>query len=282
MLVVVLALAALAAPTTVVQQGRLLDVGGNPRTGSASVVFRLYPSESAAPGGHVWAEPAQSLTLEDGYYTAVLGNSTPLDTALLESNLQLWLEVEVGGQALPRQRLHAVPYAVNAGGARTLTRTDCTTGQVLTYDGDSWECTTPATGVQTFNNTTTSGWPGCGAATQKWTRIGDVVIYSVSCTSSITTSGTGGGSVQALYTNLGAPSWAIPTSTVRGTSVGLSDNASIPGGSNGSADGPYDRANLFSAQTDRYSINGMGSFGGTSWTTYGPPAFTAIYHVKLN
>jgi hypothetical protein len=124
-----------AAPTTIVHQGRLLDAAGAPVNGQVAVTFTLERSNTTTP----WTE-THTLQAADGYYTVVLGNSQPFSPALLDADPDLDLLVTVGGTT-SRQPLHSVPFAVSASGANNLSRTDCTTNQVLSYDGTSWVCT---------------------------------------------------------------------------------------------------------------------------------------------
>lgn len=128
-----------AAPTTVVHEGRLLDSAGAPLNGTLPVLFQLFPSEEATTA--VWQE-SLSVQVQQGYYAVVLGNETALDDALLSSNLELWLGIQPDGQSMGRQQLHSVPFAIQADHARTLSRSDCEAGELLAFDGDSWECTT--------------------------------------------------------------------------------------------------------------------------------------------
>ena len=270
-----------ATPTTVVHQGRLLDASGVGVQGSQGATFRLYPSQDAVVGTDVWEETG-TLQLVDGYYTVVLGNDTPLDSALLASNLELWLEVDLDSAPLQRARLHAVPYALSADGARTLTRSDCNAGEVLQFDGAEWVCALNAGGgngsFQSFFNTT-SGWPGCASAQQKWTRIGDAIIYSVNCLGTSPRSTGRAGNITAPHSAVGTPTWAQPSSTVTGSFVGATDSAPLAGATGG-ADGPLNRAMATSVDATGYTLGGFGSFGGQDWTSWASN-FTVVYHVTM-
>jgi hypothetical protein len=270
-----------AAPTTINQQGRVVDASGIGITGTQQGLFRLYPSQTANVGAYVWTETL-SLQLVDGYYATVLGNDTPFDSALLESNLELWIDIDIGGTSLGRQPLNSVPYAVSAEGARTLTRSDCSAGEVLQFDGSAWVCAQVSGGgggaVQSFYNNT-NGWPGCASVDQKWTRMGDVVIYSVDCNADTIDQSNQGGSISASHSAIGTPPWAIPTTDMHASFIGATDASPLAGASGG-ADGPLTRAQALMVRPTEYLIHGYGSFGGQHWRTWASD-FTAVYHITM-
>jgi hypothetical protein len=102
---------AVAAPPQVTHQGRLTDVIGTPIDGDVALEFRLYNSETAPVGTHVWSD-AMTTPIINGYYSVMLGNDA-LDAAL--NNDALWIEVVANGVTLTsRQPLAAVPYAVRS------------------------------------------------------------------------------------------------------------------------------------------------------------------------
>jgi len=160
-------------------QGRLLRADGTAATGTASVTFAVFDSETG--GTPVWQE-TQTLGLSEGYYSTFLGLVAPPPESLLPGGPR-WLEVRVGSETLsPRQQLGTVPYAMTAqsvrGGAadvallkidgQTIIDTQgrlsgsarysagqglfmddagqvvslqaCAAGQVLVHDASSWLC----------------------------------------------------------------------------------------------------------------------------------------------
>ena len=107
----------LAGPTSLSQQGRLYDSAGVPLEGSQQLTFELY--ESAAGGSPLWSE-SQNLSLESGYYSAILGNQNPLDETVFADGT-IWLQLVVGGTVLsPRHELVAVPMAIHATSAENV------------------------------------------------------------------------------------------------------------------------------------------------------------------
>lgn len=157
-----------ATPTTVAQQGRLLDANGTPLQGQHDIQFRLWDlSESA----QIWTE-THTLLLSDGYYSTVLGNSSAIDSTVLDDDdIELGFEIDSTGELATRQRLNSVPFAVVAhsvaggpvvasevsvGGVvaiasdgtvrDTLQTLTCADDQVAAWDatGSAWTCTTTA------------------------------------------------------------------------------------------------------------------------------------------
>lgn len=106
---------ALAAPG-VVHQGRLLASTGDPISGAHDLTFALY---GAASGGVAeWTETDADVPLQDGYFTAILGDAVPLDAVDWAAGTW-WLGVAVDGDAelAPRTPIGAVPFALVAANA---------------------------------------------------------------------------------------------------------------------------------------------------------------------
>jgi hypothetical protein len=159
---------AVAAPGLVPVQGVLTTAEGAPLDGPTSVQFALYASETA--GAPYWTE-AQTLDVDDGFFTAYLGDVEALDMALFADAPVTWLGVAIGSDAeLPRLvlgeagragyaqvcgdsatlgGLSPLDFAMAAGdgltlsgGAISLSAAGCGPGDVLkrSASGDSWLC----------------------------------------------------------------------------------------------------------------------------------------------
>jgi hypothetical protein len=108
-------------PLFLTEQGRLFDSNGNPITTSVGFTFALY--NQATGGTAIWTETEAPVTLDSGYFSEVLGTTTPLATTMFASAAQagtpLYLGVTAGTgpEMSPRQPLSTVPYAFVASNA---------------------------------------------------------------------------------------------------------------------------------------------------------------------
>ncbi|PIS46694.1 MAG: hypothetical protein COT17_07205, partial [Elusimicrobia bacterium CG08_land_8_20_14_0_20_51_18] len=97
-----------AAPNYINYQGRLIDTIGNPLAGTYSVTFKLY--DAASSGSLLWSE-TQSVTTDNGIFSAALGSSSALPAGVF-ANDSVYLEIQIGAETLsPRTRLYSAPYA---------------------------------------------------------------------------------------------------------------------------------------------------------------------------
>jgi len=107
--------AAQSVPQTLTQQGRLLDSDGAPVDGvQLTFTFSLYTT--AAAGSAIWTEN-QSITPDNGYFSAKLGDVTAFTPTLFDgSQGTLYLGIKIGSDAemAPRQELTSVPFALLA------------------------------------------------------------------------------------------------------------------------------------------------------------------------
>lgn len=90
-------------------QGFLTNASGAPLNGAYSMTFRLFPL--ATEGTAAWGpETHTNVAISKGLFAVVLGSITPIPPGTFYR--QLYLETTVGGTVLPRQMLHAAPYAL--------------------------------------------------------------------------------------------------------------------------------------------------------------------------
>lgn len=89
-------------------QARVLDATGSPIEGTQPLTVALYTAQDN--GSEVWTRMWPSVQLSDGYFSVMLQDGTPsLDTTLLESGDEIWLEMSVGGVTItPRTPLGQV------------------------------------------------------------------------------------------------------------------------------------------------------------------------------
>lgn len=102
-------------PLILNHQGRLLDASDTPIDGAVDLEFRIY--ESATGGVPLWSELHPGMQVQDGLFTASLGETVPIPANLLAVSssvpMDRYLEVIVQGTVIsPRLRLSSVPYAV--------------------------------------------------------------------------------------------------------------------------------------------------------------------------
>ncbi|HCP47306.1 MAG TPA: hypothetical protein DIU15_14790, partial [Deltaproteobacteria bacterium] len=108
---------ALAVPTRLAQQGRLLDTAGTPLSGTHTLRFTLFSAETA--GDELWTVE-RSVDFDNGYYALILGELVPVDDLIFAGGA-VWLELQVDGSPLsPRQEIVSVPLALRAASAEHL------------------------------------------------------------------------------------------------------------------------------------------------------------------
>ena len=145
-LALLLSTQAFAAPTVLTHQGRLLDSTGTPLTGSQTLDVALFDDPSG--GTELWSE-SLSTSLDAGYFSVLLGEQTPITADVLED--ELYVEITVNGDTLPRRRVASVPWALRSNTTTNLTggSVDATSIQIngTTVIDSSGTLTAPITGV---------------------------------------------------------------------------------------------------------------------------------------
>jgi len=98
-------------PHLINYQGKLTDTNGNPvADGNHSVTFRIYDADA---GGNLLWEETQSILIQKGLFSCLLGGVTNLDLAF---DKPYWLAIKVGSDAemTPRQQITSSGYAIRA------------------------------------------------------------------------------------------------------------------------------------------------------------------------
>lgn len=117
-------LAAPAAPVAVVSiprtfsyQGTLRDANGDLINGTVNLTLKLY---AAVTGGDaLYTESFANVNVRSGLFSVVVGDVTPIPPTVFDNfPLYLGLSVNQDAEMLPRQRLHPVPYAMQASSAQ--------------------------------------------------------------------------------------------------------------------------------------------------------------------
>ena len=79
---------------------------------SFDFVFRLYDEETG--GTPFWAEAHTGVSIRDGRFQVILGETLPLEPTLLTSDVYLGIDLNEEGEMLPRQRLVSSVFALKA------------------------------------------------------------------------------------------------------------------------------------------------------------------------
>lgn len=102
-------------PESMTYQGTLSTASG-PWSGTTQITFALYDMESG--GASMWEETHASVSVVNGFFSVVLGSQgSPLGASYFSGSerwLQMSTDLGAGPVTFPRQRLHAVPYAMQA------------------------------------------------------------------------------------------------------------------------------------------------------------------------
>lgn len=109
-------------PSLIRYQARLADAAGVSLTGIHNLTFAIFSQEVA--GTPLWTEGPLAVNVGKGGVDLLLGEITPLTSAVLAAPNR-WLQVTVDGAALtPRQRLASVPFSFVADRLGTMTLTE--------------------------------------------------------------------------------------------------------------------------------------------------------------
>ncbi|MGA1874764.1 MAG: tail fiber domain-containing protein [bacterium] len=121
-----ISLSAWAVPGLINYQGKLTDAGSSVLTGTYSMVFSLYGTQTG--GTALWTE-TQSVPVTDGIFHVQLGTATPLPVGVFDYN-ELYLEVVIDSEALtPRQRITSTAFAMKAADAELAVDADTVDGR---------------------------------------------------------------------------------------------------------------------------------------------------------
>ena len=112
-IIMLLSIALYAVPGTITYQGKL-TVRNKPAEGTFTMSFAIFNSETG--GTRLWPSSGyenHSVEVSKGIYTAYLGAGSPpipITSDVFKDN-EAWIEIVVSGTAMPRTKIHTVPYA---------------------------------------------------------------------------------------------------------------------------------------------------------------------------
>ena len=114
-----------AVPTSTLVEGVLTSSGGTPAAdGDYQVTFALYAASSG--GSATWTEGPVKVTITGGRFHYAMGATKAITATALAGMTEAWLGIKVGADPeLPRQKLEAVPYAINAAWAASAAKLEC-------------------------------------------------------------------------------------------------------------------------------------------------------------
>jgi hypothetical protein len=117
------AAAATTIPTAFSYQGTLRDANGNLINGTVNLSLRLYGVVTG--GAPLYTEDFANVNVRSGLFTVIVGDAQPLPASVFNTfPLYLGLKVNNDAEMLPRQRLHPVPYAMQASSAQNAVTAD--------------------------------------------------------------------------------------------------------------------------------------------------------------
>lgn len=181
-----------AVPSFLTQQGRLFDKeSSEPVSGSVTLVFTIYDDPELSEAENVLWTETQTVTLDDGYFSAALGEEEALDPAIFDGSVR-YLGVKAGAddEMTPRQAITSVPYAL-----------------AVPWAGIK-EHATPCTAPQFLRGFNASGIPQCAAPALSCTFRGGEAEAGVNISSAGCEAGeqiTGGGCLTAGTLRSSAP-----------------------------------------------------------------------------
>jgi hypothetical protein len=122
-------------PAIVNYQGMLYDDLGAPLSGEYDLTFRLYDDPVVPVTQSLWTETIPGVTVRDGRFSVLLGDTTPIDYAdFAQANTYVGIQVGTYDELVPRQRFASVPYAFYATRASGLTAADGSPADAVTVD----------------------------------------------------------------------------------------------------------------------------------------------------
>lgn len=111
-------LAVATIPRIFSYQGTLRDANGNLINGTVNLTLKLYKDVTGGNALHM--ESFANVPVRTGLFSVVVGDATPIASAVFDNApLYLGLSINQDPEMLPRQRLHPVPFAMQANTAQT-------------------------------------------------------------------------------------------------------------------------------------------------------------------
>ena len=98
-------------PQLINYQGRFIDHAGMPVSGDTIQMRFAFLDGDTAGAGLLWSETQESVTVQNGIYSVLLGSVNPIPPSALAAP-EVYLEVRARGEIFsPRQRVTSAPFA---------------------------------------------------------------------------------------------------------------------------------------------------------------------------
>jgi hypothetical protein len=153
-----------AVPTTMNYQG-FLEEGSGPASGTKSMAFSLYDTESG--GTALWTETRSVDVGDNGLFSVTLGEVNPIDG--LDFTETYYLEIEVEGETMtPREALSSVGYAKMADAAVVAGNSDLLDGMDSSDFAEAGHSHDGRYYTETELNTSDGSGPNLGANRVHW------------------------------------------------------------------------------------------------------------------
>lgn len=112
---------AVTVPPYLNYQGTLRDAEGKPISGVHKLTFRIYGDVTAPLPEALWMEEHTDVTVRDGHFSVLLGDSKPISPTVFQSG-DRFIGIMLDGldEMVPRQRFASQPYAFQAHNADLL------------------------------------------------------------------------------------------------------------------------------------------------------------------
>lgn len=182
MICLLTSIAQASVPSSFTYQGRLTDADGTTLNEVVALTFNIY-SDSLGTAS-VWSESHATVTITNGLFTVVLGNTNPLTVGVFNGSIRwLGISIDAGAELRPLRPLLSVPGAFQAIQSDTalhaktiadnsvttskivngaiafgdIGQNGATSGQVIKWNGSNWAAAADAVASNT------SGWTDNGA-----------------------------------------------------------------------------------------------------------------------
>lgn len=191
-------------------QGFLTDEEGIPRDGAQEMTFRFF--DGSTSNTSLYTE-TQDVDIDQGFFTAYVGDDTPIDSVIFRNNGTVFVEVQVGGETLsPRLELANVPFAGYADYAGSVDFSNVTNVPSGLGDGDDDTTYSPGSGISIDGSNVISADTGVLQARVSGICSAGAAIQSISPTGTVTCAAI---PVAGAGLSASGSTWSVDTGTIQ-------------------------------------------------------------------